>query len=76
LSADKTYKTYSGYEDLKIESPSSWWCPTMALRFIERGGKKILQQRFEEHRRSEVGMEFDRPYLWCDVPLEIEDHGR
>jgi hypothetical protein len=62
----------------------SWWVCTAQLRWLIRTDDSqdpgsgrgptvwVLQQRWEEHFRSEPGMSFDRPVEWRDVPTVDE----
>ena len=52
--------------------------PTMELRFVEREGRRILQQRFGTPRVSRADQYghvrhwLDHPAEWRDVPLSEE----
>ena len=46
---------------------------TTNLRFVERDGKKILQQQWRESDRCYVDWQGDKPkYWWEDIPVEEE----
>lgn len=65
-----------------------WWIITPELHFVDRIGDgvtphngevvargrkvRVLQQKWEQHFRSEIGMYFDRPFEWRDVPIETD----
>jgi hypothetical protein len=46
------------------------WSPLIELRFVERDGKRILQQAWSEfnHKGMQTGN-----YKWYDVPLQDEE---
>ena len=46
--------------------------PTIGLRFVEREGKRVLQQKWAETRIGADGQPWGVSYTWRDVPLEIE----
>lgn len=47
-------------------APIAWSKPTAALRFVERDGRRILQQEWVGHSGRADFRE------WRDVPLEVE----
>jgi hypothetical protein len=58
---------------------SGSWMPLMNLRFVERDGKRILQQAWAEHfytpgDHSHPGeWRQSEKHEWRDVPLESEN---
>jgi hypothetical protein len=73
------------------EDVDNWWVCTTELHFVERIGDGVtvlngevahfgrrvlvLQQKWEQHFRSEMGMLFERPVEWRDVPIESNPLG-
>lgn len=57
------------FPEFIITRTSAWETvtPTNGLRFVDRGGKKILQQLWRVQKSS-----FEMRQEWRDVPLEVE----